>query len=346
MTSAEDAEPLATAGHSLVLVRVDTSPEDVPAMALAAGIITSRGGLTSHAAVIARDWGIPAVVGAPVRVEGRTVFIGDHRLAAGDTVTVDGSTGQIFAGQVPSRSVVVAEAETLLAWAKAYDVDLGHPGAGMAEPAPVLDAEVVADDVMRALAIKEVASASALATAVLSAPERVGLMLDELATEGLVRLSNGTASLTGAGRDRGRELMAADREQWGAANAVAALDAFLVFDGPVKEIVTAWQLRDVDGQPVPNDHANAGYDMAVLDRLTAVHEEVTRWLAPLAAHLGRFRVYAKRLDGALACAHQGDARFVASPRVDSYHSAWFELHEDLIRLAGRTREKEVEAGRA
>jgi hypothetical protein len=57
-------------------------------------------------------------------------------------------------------------------------------------------------------------------------------------------------------------------------------------------------------------------------------------------------IYKERLDRALAQAQAGDGRFVASPRVDSYHGVWFELHEDLIQLAGRTREDEVAAGRA
>jgi pyruvate,orthophosphate dikinase len=60
----------------------------------------------------------------------------------------------------------------------------------------------------------------------------------------------------------------------------------------------------------------------------------------------RFGQYLARFDRAMAAVDAGDARFVASPRVDSYHSVWFELHEDLIRLAGRTREDEVAAGRA
>jgi hypothetical protein len=56
--------------------------------------------------------------------------------------------------------------------------------------------------------------------------------------------------------------------------------------------------------------------------------------------------YGRRLDAAAAAAAGGDHRFIASPRVDSYHGVWFELHEDLIRLAGTTREEEVAAGRA
>jgi pyruvate,orthophosphate dikinase len=69
-------------------------------------------------------------------------------------------------------------------------------------------------------------------------------------------------------------------------------------------------------------------------------------MAPLAEALRRYAVYGARLTSALELARAGDQRFVASPRVDSYHSVWFELHEDLIRLAGRKREDEAAAGRA
>jgi pyruvate,orthophosphate dikinase len=111
----------------------------------------------------------------------------------------------------------------------------------------------------------------------------------------------------------------------------------------VKETVTAWQLRDPH---TPNDHSDAAYDAGVLDRLTAIHADAAEWLATLTAGCPRLADYGVRLDRALDAAKGGDGRFVASPRVDSYHGAWFELHEDLIQLAGRNREDEVAAGRA
>jgi pyruvate,orthophosphate dikinase len=82
----------------------------------------------------------------------------------------------------------------------------------------------------------------------------------------------------------------------------------------------------------------------VLTRLASLHRDAKEWLSPLS--LGRFRLYLARLERALTCARDGDGRFVASPQVDSYHSVWFELHEDLIRLAGRNRSDETAAGRA
>jgi pyruvate,orthophosphate dikinase len=133
---------------------------------------------------------------------------------------------------------------------------------------------------------------------------------------------------------------------WGTDGALAALDAFLELDHRVKVIVTAWQLRgDPDGGVV-NDHTDADYDRGVLEDLTALHEDAMTWLTPRADGLGRLADYGVRLGRALEGAEGGDHRFVASPRVDSYHGIWFELHEDLIRMAGRTREDETAAGRA
>ena len=102
--------------------------------------------------------------------------------------------------------------------------------------------------------------------------------------------------------------------------------------------MTAWQLRDdADGQ-VLNDHADADYDAAVLDRLAAVHDDTIAWLGPLEAGCARLADYGARLGRAFEQARAGDQRYVASPRVDSYHGIWFELHEDLIQL-GRPRRR-------
>ena len=133
---------------------------------------------------------------------------------------------------------------------------------------------------------------------------------------------------------------------WGVEPAAAALDAFLDLDHRVKETVTAWQLRDADGQVV-NDHTDAAYDRGVLDRLSGDPCRRDRLAgAPQSRTGARLGDYGVRLGRALEAVVGGDGRFVASPRVDSYHGIWFELHEDLIQLAGRSREEEVAAGRA
>jgi pyruvate,orthophosphate dikinase len=153
-------------------------------------------------------------------------------------------------------------------------------------------------------------------------------------------------SLTATGQSLAAEMLAADRQAMGPAAADAALDGFIALDGRMKVIVTAWQMKEVGGQHVLNDHTDAAYDADVLARLAALHADADAWLAPLLTALPRLRAYARRLSSAAQAATAGDGRFIASPRVDSYHGVWFELHEDLIRLAGRTREDEVAAGRA
>ncbi len=151
--------------------------------------------------------------------------------------------------------------------------------------------------------------------------------------------------MTEAGSSRAAALLAEEQAAWGLDNAEAALDEFPALDQRMKDIVTAWQMRDATAGVV-NDHADADYDRAVLDRLGALHADAVAWLTPLETGCPRLAGYRVRLGRAAETAQSGDGRYVASPRVDSYHSIWFELHEDLIQLAGRTREDEVAAGRA
>ena len=114
------------AGEHVILVRRETTPDDVLGMQASQGILTSRGGMVSHAAVVARGWGIPAVVAAAeVRIEADTVTIGDQILQAGDEITIDGSTGHIYAGVLATSGVAAPpELTTLLAWADT--VAAGH----------------------------------------------------------------------------------------------------------------------------------------------------------------------------------------------------------------------------
>ena len=88
------------------------------------------------------------------------------------------------------------------------------------------------------------------------------------------------------------------------------------------------------------------YDESVLADFGALHRDAETWLRPLVDGLPRLDYYLQRLVRAANLVGNGEHRFIASPTVDSYHTIWFELHEDLIILAGRTREEETAAGRA
>ena len=119
--TADDALDAADRGETVLLVRPETSPDDIAGMDAAAGILTSRGGLVSHAAVVARSWGKPAVVGvASLTIEARRCTIGPHVVAEGDVVSIDGASGEVFLGAVTEVAVAVpVEVERLLQLADA-----------------------------------------------------------------------------------------------------------------------------------------------------------------------------------------------------------------------------------
>ncbi len=106
-------------GEAVILVRSETSPEDVHGMMVAKGILTARGGLVSHAAVVARGWGTPAVVGAEaVKIEGKQFTVGDTVVNEGDMLSIDGTTGEIILGALELKAAEPpAEFKTILAWA-------------------------------------------------------------------------------------------------------------------------------------------------------------------------------------------------------------------------------------
>jgi len=124
--SADEALAVAERGEPAILVRRETTPDDMLGIQNSAGLLTCRGGLVSHAAVVARGWGIPAVVGASDLVlTDDTVTIGDTVLRSGDFLTLDGGTGQIFAGALATASQEPPpELDVLLSWADA--VAAGH----------------------------------------------------------------------------------------------------------------------------------------------------------------------------------------------------------------------------
>ena len=121
--SSNEAETLKSQGRRVILVRIETSPEDIHGMHAAEGILTTRGGMTSHAAVVARGMGRPCVSGAgAIRVDytANTMTAGGVTLKKGDVITIDGSTGQVLAGKVPMLEPELSgEFATLMQWADA-----------------------------------------------------------------------------------------------------------------------------------------------------------------------------------------------------------------------------------
>ena len=117
--TADDAAAAALRGEKVILVRSETSPEDVHGMMAAEGILTSRGGLVSHAAVVARGWGTPAVVGAEaVAIKGKQFTVGGYTVKEGDEISLDGTTGEIMLGALATTTASPpAEFDVILGWA-------------------------------------------------------------------------------------------------------------------------------------------------------------------------------------------------------------------------------------
>jgi pyruvate,orthophosphate dikinase len=121
---ADEAVHLKAQGHTVILARIETSPEDVQGMHAAVGILTTRGGMTSHAAVVARGMGRPCVVGASsvaIDLDRETLSANGTLLHKGDVITIDGSTGQIIKGRVPMRQPELSEDfNRLMQWADGF----------------------------------------------------------------------------------------------------------------------------------------------------------------------------------------------------------------------------------
>jgi pyruvate,orthophosphate dikinase len=118
---ADSAAELGKAGESVILVRWETTPDDIHGLIQAKGVLTAHGGMTSHAAVVARGMGKPCVAGCDgldIDTAAKTVRIGGHQLSEGDVITIDGGTGRVIVGEVPLVPPAInTDFETILAWA-------------------------------------------------------------------------------------------------------------------------------------------------------------------------------------------------------------------------------------
>ncbi len=193
---------------------------------------------------------------------------------------------------------------------------------------------------LHGVAIKKHAPAAAVAAVVGLSAERTEALLKDAAASGRLMEAQGGYALTPAGRmildNQYSRFCDALRED---AAFIKAYERFERVNVELKQIITDWQTMDVGGQKVRNDHANADYDGAVLDRLGDVHERFESVLAQLVKSLPRLARYGRALEHALEQAEAGKIEWVSEVRIESYHTVWFELHEDLLRVLGRVREE-------
>ncbi|MDD9963435.1 MAG: hypothetical protein OXU70_15230 [Gammaproteobacteria bacterium] len=114
-------------------------------------------------------------------------------------------------------------------------------------------------------------------------------------------------------------------------------EAFEVINDDLKQLMTDWQTLTIAGETVSNDHSDPDYDERIISRLGRLHDRAERLLERLAQHLPRIGYYSEQLLSALEKAEDGDVRWVSDATIGSYHTIWFELHEDLLRVTGLAR---------
>lgn len=195
-------------------------------------------------------------------------------------------------------------------------------------------------DILHGMAIKKHADAAALARLTGLDPDRVAALLARAVATGRAVLAQGKYILSPAGRmildaQYGRYCAPARND----GEFIAAYDRFELINSDLKQLITDWQTLAIGGAQVVNDHSDAEYDERCLDRLSAVHERLAPVLRAFAVHSNRFSRYGALLDAALDKAGDGAREWVADATIESYHTVWFEMHEDLLRMLDRVRDE-------
>lgn len=202
------------------------------------------------------------------------------------------------------------------------------------------------DHLLISLRIKGFAKAEALEEASGMEPGGVQTLLAKAAEEGWVGETRVGYRLTPSGRARADAFLDQERASSDPQRIGDEYERFIPINSAFKQLVTRWQLRTVDGKQVRNDHTDPNHDRSVLEELCRVHDEVSALLVVVGQLVGRVGAYRVRLSKALDKLNAGDPRYMTAPDRDSYHTIWFELHQDLIGVCGTTRQKEAAAGRA
>src|SRR6202008_4683175 len=188
--------------------------------------------------------------------------------------------------------------------------------------------------VLQTMRLKGRASLDALVLTLGSDQQSVEASVRQSVSAGLVAVAGKGFKLTPAGRERLAALLAAEQQSLDHVMLEKLYGEFDDYNTELKEIVTAWQMK---GPDTPNDHTDAAYDAVIVDDLADLHPRFVPWLARRAAVAPRLSRYATRLDAAIGAVRRGDHGFIAKPIADSYHTVWFELHEELLGVLGRDR---------
>jgi hypothetical protein len=195
--------------------------------------------------------------------------------------------------------------------------------------------------VLQATRLKGRLSAELAAASCSIASDDAVALLTSLREAGLVK-GEPSVRLTPEGRARLGDLVSEERASIDTKALEQLYQEFDSHNTELKQVVSDWQLRDGE----PNDHGDATYDETVIASLVAVDDGFQPLVTRIAEVAPRLAVYVSRFGNALDHIRAGDTGFVARPIIDSYHTVWFEFHEELIGLLGLSREQEAAAGRA
>ncbi|BBZ59201.1 helix-turn-helix domain-containing protein [Mycolicibacterium monacense] len=195
--------------------------------------------------------------------------------------------------------------------------------------------------ILQATRLKGRVSPEALAATLNRDQATVTVAIAELGEAGLL-VEGKSIRLTPAGRERLNDLLAEERLGVDASAISHTYNEFRDVNARFKSLVSEWQLKGGE----PNTHEDADYDADVLARLERVHDAVLPIIGSAAEQLPRLSAYADKLSTAMERVSAGETTWFTRPIIDSYHTVWFELHEELILAAGLTRDQEAKAGAA
>jgi DNA-binding MarR family transcriptional regulator len=193
---------------------------------------------------------------------------------------------------------------------------------------------------LMALRVQGVAAPGRLAAATGTDPSAAATRAEALVGGGLASKRTGRVSgyvLTPEGHEVLRRTLA---EEGLRANAQLreAYEAFMVCNASLLQVASDWQVRRHGPIEAPNDHADADYDQDVIDRLRALHDRACVVLRRMSQAGARFESYRRRLEACLERLESGDTAAFTAPLAESYHTVWFELHQDLLLTLGLERE--------
>lgn len=194
---------------------------------------------------------------------------------------------------------------------------------------------------LHGLAVKKAGSAAAVAEILGRPEEEIATALDAAAAGGRVLAAKEMFMATPAGRAwLDEQYPVAFAELRANPEATAAYERFERINSSLLSLFTDWQMVPAGNERVPNDHSDPKYDHDIIDKLGALHERAHRPLQQFAELVPRLAEYLRRLEAAYDKALAGEHEWVSGARIDSYHTVWFELHEDLLRMLGRVREEQ------